>query len=169
MYRALKEYKIAIEEKTSDQYKAASKLLIKNIDSIQNSEVKITSVSGAKANKYTESLKENEPPALDVPDINKMYPANSDHHNITPKIVYRVQLASLSSEVDLNNKKWSVVEGVECLKVGNSYKCLVGKYNSLEQAVQSQKHWRKNGFKGAFVVVFKNGRKVNVSEAMIDK
>ncbi|MDC0231527.1 hypothetical protein OAK19_06130, partial [Aureispira] len=164
MYRALKEYKIALEGKTSDQYKAASKLLVKKIDSIQQSEQKTTFVPTANSNKKTESLKKNKSSSLDVPDNNETYPANSEPQNTTSKIIYRVQLASLSSKVDLNNKTWSTIDGVECLKVGDSYKCLVGKYYSLDLAAKSQKYWRNNGFEGAFVVVFNNGKKINVSE-----
>ncbi|MCH2023803.1 MAG: N-acetylmuramoyl-L-alanine amidase [Saprospiraceae bacterium] len=165
MYRALKEYTNILAEKTSDQYKAASKLRVKNLDSLQNSEEKTKNVTGAKSPINTELPKTNKPIlSFDEADSPKSYPANSDTQNTAPKIVYRVQLASLSSKADLSNKKWSGVDGLESVKVGNLYKCLVGKYNSIDRAIQSQKYWRRNGFQGAFIVVFKNGKKVAFSE-----
>ena len=82
------------------------------------------------------------------------------------KLFFRVQLAASIQKSNLKEGIWASVKGVECLKIGTSYKFLVGTYPTLNAAVEQQQHWRKNGFKDAFIVAFKNGQRISMTEAV---
>lgn len=114
-----------------------------------------------------------EPSVKEMPSIEEMYPTSlqvvpsSKGKLVTGnhKIVFRVQLAASTQKSNLKEGVWASVKGVECLKVGASYKFLVGTHSNLNAAIQQQQYWRQNGFKDAFIVAFKNGQRISMTEA----
>jgi N-acetylmuramoyl-L-alanine amidase len=109
-----------------------------------------------------------------MPSIAEMYPTSlqsvaSSGGKAVPsanKTVFRVQLAASTQNSNLKEGIWAAVKGVECLKIGTTYKFLIGRHSSLNTAVKEQEHWRANGFKGAFIVAFKNGQRISMTEAI---
>ena len=124
--------------------------------------------------KNTYKQQNTEPSVKEMPSIAEMYPTSLEP--ISPssvptinnkhKITFRVQLAASTQKSNLKEGIWASVKGVECLKVGASYKVLVGTHPTLNAAVQQQQHWRKNGFKDAFIVAFRNGQRISMTEAV---
>lgn len=196
MYRAVKEYKSTVESNTNYNYRmvkgasrpnprptvtspvSTKKRLNTTIEEHQFTRKKVVSKHGelTEGNTETKIYKASniEPPVKNMPSIAEMYPTSLQP--ISPltvngisnksKVVFRVQLAASTQKSNSSEGIWASVEGVECLKIGTSYKFLVGKYSTLNIAVQQQEHWRKNGFKDAFIVAFRNGQKISMTEAV---
>lgn len=81
------------------------------------------------------------------------------------KVIFRVQLASSPKLIDTNTDRWKKIAGLERFKISGVYKYFSGSYGSLSQAVNQQKIVRSQGFSDAFVVPFKNGVRISLSEA----
>lgn len=47
------------------------------------------------------------------------------------------------------------------------YKYTVGNFNDFNKAMNLQKEIRTNGFKEAFVVAFKDGKRINMKDALL--
>jgi N-acetylmuramoyl-L-alanine amidase len=115
-----------------------------------------------------------EPVVKKMPSIAEMYPsslelippASVDVLKGINQIFFRVQLAASTQKSNLKEGIWASVKGVECLKFGTSYKFLIGTHPTLNKAVEQQQHWRKNGFKDAFIVAFRNGQRISMTEAV---
>lgn len=195
MYRAVKEYKSVVESNTNYNYrmvKGAAKSSPKLVTSPSvplkktfNSTVEkhrfvrktVVPQNGVLAKDsptdFSQRQQNKEPVVKEMPSIEEMYPSSLqpipslavkevDSNN---KIIFRVQLAASINKGNVKEGLWASIEGVECLKVGASYKFLLGTHSTLNEAVQQQQHWRQNGFKDAFIVAFKNGQRISMTEA----
>jgi len=87
--------------------------------------------------------------------------------SITPKsaIIFKIQLAASPSEIETSNQKWSKIPFVEVRKERNLYKYLTGSHANYEVAVQDRNEALKKGFNGAFIVAYKNGKRVSLETA----
>jgi N-acetylmuramoyl-L-alanine amidase len=154
MFRAVKDYILNVDSKTFPPVKEFTARGSNN--SMDNSNLPVNKTN----NPFNKSDKE--PDVLIVPELNEVYPASSPE--VSDNITFRVQIASSNSPVNLKTSQWSRYENLECLKIGNAYKCLSEKYSNLNDAVYQQSYFRKNGFSDAFIVAFKNGKKIPLSE-----
>jgi len=84
-------------------------------------------------------------------------------------IVYKVQIASSVKKIDTNFKNFKGVIGIKRAKFGSLYKYYFGVSDSYSIIKQLKIKARKIGFKGAFVVAFKNGKRINIQEAIKTK
>lgn len=169
MYRAFKEYKEDVQKRTNFNYQAvAGTGSTTSSESYQMVPTNRSKQATSVYRKPTPSLpkvKQQQPQVVEGPSIEDMYPSNSTVAKSSQGVVFRVQLAASPSPTNLATRPWNTMTGVECLKVGSSYKCLVGKHQRLNDAVLQQSYWRKNGFKDAFVVAFRNGQKISMAAA----
>ena len=78
-------------------------------------------------------------------------------------IIYKVQFAGMDKEIDAKTK-FPTVTDVSFYKVGNVFKYTSGNYTALEDATKQQSKLRELGFKDCFVVAFKNGVRISMSE-----
>ncbi len=83
----------------------------------------------------------------------------------TPGVVYKVQLAVTSGEMKDWTGKWASIGTPECTKENQQYKYFWGGIKTYDDAIEILKKVRSDGFEGAFVVAFKEGRRVSVEEA----
>ena len=173
MYRAFKEYKEDVQKRTNFNYQAVAGTGATTHTTTSSKSYHMAPTTSSKQapavyRKPTPALpkvKQQQPQVIEGPSIEDMYPTNSTAKKSNQGVIFRVQLAASPSPTNLTTRPWNTMAGVECLKVGGSYKCLVGKHQRLSDAVQQQSYWRKNGFKDAFVVAFKNGQKISMAEA----
>lgn len=80
-------------------------------------------------------------------------------------IVYRVQFYSSPNKVALNSVKFKGLTNVFEYKASDNYRYAAGKYTKFAEAVKYQATVRGKGFKDAFVVVFKDGKRLTGDEA----
>lgn len=193
MYRAVKEYKSTVESNTNYNYRMVQgasnptppktrtstvvpgkKRLYRTMDKHEfvRKMVLPQSKTIERNNKTTSTYQEKAEPAIKkMPSIAEMYPTSLEPISSSRvinknNIVFRVQLAASTQKTTVTKGVWASVKGVECLKVGTSYKFLIGTHSSLNAAIKQQEHWRKNGFKDAFIVAFRDGQKISMTEAV---
>ncbi|AFC24786.1 N-acetylmuramoyl-L-alanine amidase family protein [Saprospira grandis] len=77
----------------------------------------------------------------------------------------RVQLGASPKPIAVHKAPWSSVEELEEEQEDGLYKYLTGNYPSMLEAVKAQRFWRSKGFDGAFVVAYKNGKRISLAEA----
>jgi hypothetical protein len=110
-------------------------------------------VAQAKSNKNISKIKIN----------SKM--VNTESHTKNQEIIFKVQIISSSTPLSKNSPQFMRFESVEEYKDSGLYKYTVGFKKDLKSAYVLQSQLRKKGFSGAFVVAFKNGKRIPVSEA----
>lgn len=88
-------------------------------------------------------------------------PAGTNGHGTsgnTPDVIYRIQIAASSkSAVD---SRYQSLEDLEIIKEDDLYKFLVGRFTSPEAARPRLTQLKSSGFDGAFIVAYKEGRRV---------
>ena len=148
-------------------------------ETISKSEVKVPKITtkaiepkeddaeDLESNNVDTYTKENPPKELDkVEDINESDEKSIAKINdelvkeevIKSEVVFKVQLGVFSSKKNL--EIFGNLPEVHFVKVGNFYKYYSGKYSSEYEARTNIDAAKKNGFTGAFLVKFKEGKKI---------
>ncbi|MCX6281874.1 MAG: N-acetylmuramoyl-L-alanine amidase [Bacteroidetes bacterium] len=78
----------------------------------------------------------------------------------------RVQIASMSKEVETSAPVFAGLSGVRIYKHNGMYKYTVGDETSMEAAEQLLAQVKAKGFKDAFIVFFKNDMRITKEEAL---
>jgi N-acetylmuramoyl-L-alanine amidase len=78
-------------------------------------------------------------------------------------VVFKIQLAT-SSRDQSQNREWQVVEGLEVVKENNVYKYFKTGFGDYGETATALKQVKATGYRDAFIVVFKNGKRVSVEE-----
>lgn len=87
----------------------------------------------------------------------------------TPKstssgVEFRIQIAA--SRKELTSKTFNGLQNVESLFIDGYYKYYYGNSSNLSDIKKSLPEVRSKGYKDAWVVVFKNGKRISIKEAM---
>ncbi len=87
-------------------------------------------------------------------NYNKTYIGDSD------KIVYKVQIASSSQPIAMDDPRFKDIPDVEMYFDKTAYKYTAGHLYKQEDATKLQNKIRERGFKDAFVIAFKGRNRV---------
>ncbi|WP_338410119.1 N-acetylmuramoyl-L-alanine amidase [uncultured Flavobacterium sp.] len=90
----------------------------------------------------------------------------TDNTSIDDTIVFKVQIASSKNNLDTKSYNFNGLEQISKEKKSNTYKYYYENTMSYEQASTNLKIAKTKGYKSAFIVAFKNGEKINMSEAL---
>lgn len=91
---------------------------------------------------------------------------NTDLDSIGQEIIFKIQIISSDTILSINSPKLKGLKNVWEYKEGGLYKYTVGNAKDLKSASVLQSEFRRKGFVGAFVVAFKNGKRIPVREAL---
>ena len=80
-------------------------------------------------------------------------------------IIYRVQIETSSSKLDLNEERFQNMP-IWMYEAGGLYKYTTGVFKGLDPANKLKQEMRKKGFDHAFVVAFKDSERMTLSEAI---
>lgn len=80
------------------------------------------------------------------------------------QIIFKVQFSSSEKEIDYK-VNYIQIKDVTFYKVGQIYKYTAGQFQTFEEATQRQMELRDIGFKDCFVVAFKDGIRMDITEA----
>ena len=89
---------------------------------------------------------------------------NSDTTN--QEIIFKVQVISSSTRLATNSPQFKGLKNVWEYKDNGLYKYTVGNQKDFKSASELQSELRRKAFRGAFVVTFKNGKRIPVREAL---
>jgi len=81
-------------------------------------------------------------------------------------VVFKVQIATSSVKTELKPENFNGVENVSLYEAGGLYRYTVGSENNMGEANILQLQLKGKGFKDAFIVAFKNGVRIPISEAI---
>ncbi len=91
---------------------------------------------------------------------------NPDADTINQEVIFKVQILSSGTHLATNSQRFKGLKNVWEYKDGGLYKYTVGNKRDLKSASALQSELRRKGFSGAFVVTFKNGKRISVKEAL---
>jgi N-acetylmuramoyl-L-alanine amidase len=93
--------------------------------------------------------------------------AVTEPDNINNDIIFKVQALSSKNPLGSNSPKFKGLKNVWEYKDGGLYKYTIGNQRDIRSASVLKSELRKKGFSDAFVVAFKNGKRIPVKEALI--
>ena len=101
------------------------------------------------------------PPSTNVNKENKPKKETLDHG-----VRFKVQITASLKAIGTDSKTFKGLEGVEELKIKNSYKYAVGNEKSFEDGVSLQGNVREKGYKDAFLISMYKGERIPISQAL---
>lgn len=101
-----------------------------------------------------------------VKAVNKANKAKVDRSESDAGIVFRVQIATSITKLELKSFNFKGMTDVDRIASGNKYKYIVGKYNLIGEAKSRQSEVRNIGYESAFVIAFENGKRVDLQKAI---
>jgi N-acetylmuramoyl-L-alanine amidase len=81
------------------------------------------------------------------------------------ELIYRVQFLISPSAIPKGDKRFKGIKDVREEKEKKTFKYTSGQFNSMEEAAVYQEKLRSKGFKDAFVVAYRNGKRISINEA----
>ena len=102
-------------------------------------------------------------------------PKEKPKKNIKPKtriikgVDFKVQIASSTKKLKTASYNFKGLKGIERVRVGAHHKYYYGKTSDYNKVKEFQKEAKSKGYKGAFVVAFKNKKKISVKDALDSK
>ena len=81
-------------------------------------------------------------------------------------VLFKVQIATSSIKTELKPENFNGLEGVDLYEAGGLYRYTYGKEKNMNDANSLQLQLKEKGFKDAFIVAFKDGVRIPISEAI---
>ena len=117
-------------------------------------------------NKLVSSVSKNEKKLVESGQTKKN---NSYNKKKYTDIVFKIQLLASSKSKSIRKTNFKNLNNISKSKEGKIYKYYFGNVKSYEEAKILKNKAEKAGFKDAFIVAFKNEKKINVSEFFAKK
>jgi N-acetylmuramoyl-L-alanine amidase len=86
--------------------------------------------------------------------------------NVVSKIVYKVQFASSSADKSLNALEFQNIENPGKYFHQGAYRFTSGEFKSMGEATATLRKMQNQGYRDAFVVVFKDNERITPAEAL---
>ncbi len=84
-------------------------------------------------------------------------------------VVFKVQIAATAKSIDLTKKNFKGLSNLSKEKSGKLFRYFYGEANTYAQAQKLKKTAFKKGYEHAFLVAYKNGVKIKISDAISPK
>jgi N-acetylmuramoyl-L-alanine amidase len=111
--------------------------------------------------KPSQILKENPVKSSDSPEINKGIIKKD-----TLGSIYKIQLSASKKKLALEPKNFKGLQNVKFVYEDNIYKYLYGETSDYENAKNQLNEVKSKGYDSAFLIAFKNGKKISIQEAI---
>ena len=109
----------------------------------------------------------NEKEISNQPTSSKTTTNDNPTSNNTGDITFKIQLLAASTPIKVGDKQFKGLKNVDYYQEGGMYKYTYGASTDYNKVVQTQRSI-KDKFNGAFIVAFKDGKKINVNEAIAE-
>jgi F0F1-type ATP synthase membrane subunit b/b' len=152
-YTAELQVKLGSEHKNNDKLRKQLNKTISKTKSLEKDRIKEEGVVKLKTNEDYSKIKIN----------SEVGSYDSDTKN--QGIIFKVQIIASSTRLETNSPQFNGLKNVWEYKDSGLYKYTVGNQKDLKSAYWLQSELRDKGFVGAFVVAFKNGKRIGLREA----
>lgn len=94
----------------------------------------------------------------------------TENEQVTPEIsydssvVYKVQIAASSKKIALKSYNFNGLDNISIESIGNLYRYFYGETSNYNEAIKLQNEAKQKGYKTCFVVAYKNGEKISLTE-----
>jgi len=88
---------------------------------------------------------------------------------IVKGVNFKVQISSSTKKVATASQNFKGLKGIERVRIGAHHKYYYGLTNDYNKALKLRAEAKTKGYKGAFVVAFKNEKKISVKDALAAK
>ncbi|MCO6163564.1 N-acetylmuramoyl-L-alanine amidase [Flavobacterium sp. NRK F7] len=102
----------------------------------------------------------------ETPSVVKEDPVQAIIENVKNGIQFKVQLSASSTKIATSPSNFKGLNGVHVEQSGKIYKYLFGSEDSYELAQNKLTEAKNKGFESAFIVAYKDGVKINLSDAI---
>ncbi len=93
-------------------------------------------------------------------------PKKNTNERVFKGITFKVQLSSSPNKIATKSYNFHGLKPVEAVKIGSVYKYYYGKTSDFNKIKKMRKQAVAKGYKGAFIVAIKNGKRVSVSRVL---
>jgi N-acetylmuramoyl-L-alanine amidase len=138
------------KDKANSETNLEKEVVKKDCTKVEKNTIKMDSVKLSKAN-----VKNDKTDAEVKSNFEKVFAANKN-----PVYDYKVQIEVSIKQPDFNQEKYKNLEDLEFHEVGTLYKITSGKFKSQIEASSHQQKLKKQGFPQAFIITFKNGKRM---------
>ena len=138
--------------------------------------VELGFLTNKKEGRFLNSKKGQEQMGISIADAIQNYINNLKLNTVTDAITqneivddyieYKVQIASGKNKLATKSYNFKGLKDVERVKVNSYYKYYYGNTSKFKEIKKDLSIAKKKGYKTAFVIAFKNGEKISVSEAV---
>ncbi len=116
------------------------------------------------SDKNTPAITPVQEPVPEPQKIPKEEPVSADSKPIKG-IIYKVQITATNKLLPKTDKAYKLKEKLSFEKVNGAYRYSYGNYNTYDEALKIMKKAKGNGYKDAFITVYKNGNRLTFNEA----
>jgi N-acetylmuramoyl-L-alanine amidase len=81
-------------------------------------------------------------------------------------IIFKIQIAAGSRKLETKPYNFNGLKGVSSESIGNGYKYFYGETSNYEEAKKYREEAREKGYSSCFIVAYKKGKRINVSDAL---
>jgi N-acetylmuramoyl-L-alanine amidase len=89
--------------------------------------------------------------------------------DVVPALLFRVQIATSAKPLPENSERFKAAGGEKIysdITPEGLHKYMTGSFTEMEQALDHQKKMREKGYADAFVVAYKDGKRIPIQEAL---
>jgi len=98
--------------------------------------------------------------------IEKSIPKKEVQKKDPSGIIFKVQIAAVARKIELTARNFKGLENISVTTDnGSLYKYAYGASSTLEQAKQNLAEAKSKGYSSAYIIAFKDGKKINMQEA----
>lgn len=81
-------------------------------------------------------------------------------------VIYKVQIAAGARKLATKSYNFKGIKNIERIKVGHTYKYYIGSTPNFKKVKAKQHYAKTKGYKSAFIVAFKNGKRISLQKVL---
>jgi N-acetylmuramoyl-L-alanine amidase len=101
------------------------------------------------------------PVVKDIPKVKQDVPTNKSSEILKSDLTYKIQIAATTKKIKLIPKNFKGLDDISMIVEGKSNKYFYGNTSNSDQIKLQLNEVKAKGYKSAFIVTFKNGKKIN--------
>ena len=107
----------------------------------------------------------DKPVVTDKPTTTDKTESTDKPVSVSGDTYFAVQFSTLKRKISVTDKAFKGIKEVEVYESNGSYRYVSGHFQTKSEAVARQTEVRNLGFTDAFIIAFKDGKRVSVKEA----